>query len=419
MSRIQNNLIDALIHKGVHIPCPESVEIGSDVQIDRISGENVTIHSACKVYGEKTLILPGATIGEEAPATLKNCFVGSNVRLKGGFFDEAVFLDHAEMGSCAHVRKGTILEEYASGAHTVGLKQTILFPFVTLGSLINFCDCLMAGGTSRKDHSEVGSSYIHFNYTPNQDKATPSLIGDVPNGVMLNQSPVFLGGQGGLVGPCRIAYGTIVAAGSVYRRDIFKENQLVMDGAMRHASISFTKGLYQNINRIVENNVIYIGNLIALAHWYFYIRRLWANNPMTAALYDGLLETLRSGLDERIKQMKTFSEKMPESINEYIKMMSSPDRHKPILNAKQAVYERWDELAESFRNAFPPSSLTIDENFIAAIERIKTQSYIESIQALDDITKNQGTFWLQSIVDNVYKDACRIIPECKLGSKNG
>lgn len=76
------------------------------------------------------------------------------------------------MGSGAHVRGGTILEEEANGAHTVGLKQTILMPFVTLGSLINFCDVLLAGGTSRTNHSEVGSSYIHFNFTPDGDKTT-------------------------------------------------------------------------------------------------------------------------------------------------------------------------------------------------------------------------------------------------------
>ena len=81
-------------------------------------------------------------------------------------------MEKACLGYNSHVRAGTILEEAASVAHTVGLKQTILFPFVTLGSLINFCDCLMAGGTGPKDHSEVGSSYIHFNFTPNQDKAT-------------------------------------------------------------------------------------------------------------------------------------------------------------------------------------------------------------------------------------------------------
>jgi UDP-N-acetylglucosamine/UDP-N-acetylgalactosamine diphosphorylase len=86
-------------------------------------------------------------------------------------------------------------------AHAVGLKQTILFPFVTLGSLINFCDCLMGGGTSRRNHSEVGSSFIHFNYTPRQDKATASLLGDVPRGVMLDQPPIFLGGREESSGP--------------------------------------------------------------------------------------------------------------------------------------------------------------------------------------------------------------------------
>ena len=155
----------------------------------------MVIHSGCRISGERTLILPGARLGAEGPVTVENCLIGPGVELKGGYFREAVFLAKASCGLGSHVREGTILEEAASIAHTVGLKQTILFPFVTLGSLINFCDCLMSGGTDRNHHSEVGSSYIHFNFTPNQDKATPSLIGDVPHGVMLNQKPIFLGGR--------------------------------------------------------------------------------------------------------------------------------------------------------------------------------------------------------------------------------
>ena len=74
-----------------------------------------------------------------------------------GFAHGAVLLDGASLGANAHARPGTLLEERASTAHTVGLKHTLLLSFVTLGSLINFCDCLMAGGRSRRDHSEVGS----------------------------------------------------------------------------------------------------------------------------------------------------------------------------------------------------------------------------------------------------------------------
>ena len=179
------------------------------------------------------------------------------------------------MASGAQVREGCLLEEEANGSHTVGLKQTILFPFVTLGSLINFCDCLLAGGTSRKDHSEVGSSYIHFNYTPNQDKATASLLGDVPRGVMLREPPIFLGGQGGLVGPARIGFGTVIAAGSVWRGDCPEGGKLLRgerdQPALRGA---FHPGLYGDIRRRVTNNILYLANLLALRQWYLHVRVL-------------------------------------------------------------------------------------------------------------------------------------------------
>ena len=171
-----------LVDKGVEIPNPLTLDIGPEVDIDRISESGVTIYPGCRIYGEKTVISSGSRLGYEGPVTIDNCQLGRDVELRAGFFSRSVFLDKAGMGLGAQVREGCILEEEAGGAHCVGLKQTILFPFVTLGSLINFCDCLMAGGTSRRNHSEVGSSYIHFNFTPDGDKTTPSLIGDVPEG---------------------------------------------------------------------------------------------------------------------------------------------------------------------------------------------------------------------------------------------
>ncbi|MDA3897307.1 MAG: protein GlmU, partial [Desulfobacteraceae bacterium] len=247
-----NDTINALIDKGVTIPNPESIEIGKEVNPERISGQGVILHSGCKIFGEKTLILKGATVGYEAPVTIENCQIGPDVKLNGGFFKESVFLKQSSIGSGAQVREGTIFEEYASAAHCVGVKQTILFPYVTLGSQINFCDCLMSGGTSKKNHSEVGSSYIHFNFTPQQDKATPSLIGDVPRGVMLNQSPIFLGGQGGLVGPCRLAYGVTIAAGTIFRNDELRENRLIFGGASNTGKIAFTPVAYSNVKPILK-----------------------------------------------------------------------------------------------------------------------------------------------------------------------
>ncbi len=214
------------------------------------------------------------------------------------------------MGPGAQVRAGCLLEEEASGAHAVGLKQTILFPFVTLGSLINFCDCLMAGGTSLQNHGEVGSSYVHFNFTPNQDKATPSLIGDVPRGVMLDQRPVFLGGQGGLVGPARVGFGSVVAAGIVCRADV-GENVLVAGVKQKAKESSYRAGIYPQISRKVKNNISYIANLVALRAWYADVRSRFLH----PVLLQEVVAVLNGALAERVFRLKELAEKMPQSVD--------------------------------------------------------------------------------------------------------
>ena len=201
-------------------------------------------------------------------------------------------------------------EEEASIAHTVGLKQTILFPYVTLGSLINFCDCLMAGGTDSKNHSEVGSSFIHFNFTANQDKATASLMGDVPHGVMLNQPPIFLGGQGGLVGPSRIAFGTVLAAGSICRKDQLKPNLLIFEGTAGRGSMPYKTGSFRNIKRVLNNNLYYIGNLISLWHWYLHVRSLFIGVDYPQPLAEGAQRILTDAITERFHQLNRLAEKI-------------------------------------------------------------------------------------------------------------
>ena len=153
----------------------------------------------------------------------------------------------------------------------------------------------MAGGTSRKNHSEVGSSYIHFNFTPSQDKATASLIGDVPRGVMLNRQPIFLGGQGGLVGPCRLNFGITVAAGTIVRKDEIREDRLIFGGEGKAGSVPFVPGKYQGNKRIIINNIIYIGNLIALQQWYRQVRTLFISKRFPETLMLGLKKNIQAG----------------------------------------------------------------------------------------------------------------------------
>ena len=78
--------IEKLVKKGVKIPNPDIVEIGDDVDTDRISGNKTIIYSGCKVFGSSTLILQGAKLGYEGPVTVENCQVGPLVNLNAGFF---------------------------------------------------------------------------------------------------------------------------------------------------------------------------------------------------------------------------------------------------------------------------------------------------------------------------------------------
>ena len=402
-----NNKIKLLIKKGVSIPNPESVEIGDEVDIERISGDGVSVYSGCKIFGSSTLILQGSSLGYEGPVTIENCHIGPEVELKGGFFKQSVFLNKVSLGLGSHIREGTILEEEASVAHTVALKQTILFPFVTLGSLINFCDCFMSGGTDRKNHSEVGSSYIHFNYTPNQDKATASLLGDVPNGVMLNQNPIFLGGQGGLIGPCRLTFGTIIAAGTINRKDELNPGRLIFGGVGKGGSVPFTPGVYRSEKRIVINNIIYIANLMALLQWYNHVRSMFISHDFPQLLLDGLNEKLNMAIKERVKRLSELCLKMPDPD-------IANETSERLMNQKNELRDRWPEMEEAFKvNKIKKGDLSLRDKFLETINRgikMSGKNYIPVIKGLSVENANQGTKWLQGIVDNITAQIIEIMP---------
>ena len=376
--------IARLLDKGVSIPNPWSLDIGPEVDPDRISGDDVTIYPGCRIYGPKTVISAGVRLGAEGPATLDDCRLGHGVELRGGYHQGSVFLAGSSMGLGAHVRGGTILEEASSGAHCVGLKQTILFPFVTLGSLVNFCDCLMAGGTSRRDHSEVGSSYVHFNFTPDGDKTTASLFGDVPRGVMLDQPPIFLGGQGGAVGPLRVGYGTVVAAGTVLRADVPEDGSLVIPAPLEERRRPATPRAYRQLSRIVANNLIYLANLAALERWYRQVRRpFFEEQPLGTLVHEGALEMLALARQERTTRLAAMVERVP----------SDDGPRRELHEQIDQVCSLFDEAGELV--ADPPPAALED-----ALGR-SNADYVTTIRTLPPEARAGGVQWLQQTVDGL------------------
>ena len=295
--------LSALARHGVTIIDPRQTWVGPDVDLSRIAA-GVVLHPGTRLSGARTLLGEAAIVGREGPAALVDTVLAARARIDSGFAQRAVLLADASAGANAHLRDGTVLEEAASTAHAVGLKHTILFPFVTLGSLINFCDCLMAGGSSRRDHSEVGSGFIHFNYTPwgeHGDKATPSLFGDVARGVFLREPRIFLGGSAGVVGPRQVGFGSVIAAGQVLRKDVgdgrlVAQGSVVVDQARPDNKPSHGK---------IRRNIEYVANLVALAAFYEQVRlaRSDARSPYEHAVLIAARENIETAIAERRKRL--------------------------------------------------------------------------------------------------------------------
>lgn len=302
--------LEALAARGVEIVDPRQTYVAPDVSPERVCS-GVVLHPGSRLSGSRTFLGPGAQVGVEGPATLVDAVLGPEARVDAGYVEGAVLLARARAGWGAHLRPGTLLEEEASTAHCVGLKHTILLSFVTLGSLINFCDVLMAGGTSRRDHSEVGSGFIHFNFTPwgeQGDKATPTLVGDVARGVFLRERRIFLGGAGGLVGPGRVGYGSVTAAGQVVRRAVAADRMVLEPSPVLDRP--FCVGKVDALEPRRRRNAEYIGQLVALRAWYRQVRLArvpaGAEHECLRTVLEAAHATLGRCVEERVQRLRAF-----------------------------------------------------------------------------------------------------------------
>jgi bifunctional UDP-N-acetylglucosamine pyrophosphorylase/glucosamine-1-phosphate N-acetyltransferase len=259
------------------------------------------------------------------------------------------------------------------------------------------------------------SSYIHFNFTPDGDKTTASLIGDVPRGVMLNQPAIFLGGQGGIVGPLRMGYGNVVAANSVLRNDFTEDNKLIVGRAHSGKTINFRPRAYPNIRRIVENNIIYIANLMALEEWYIHVRRpFFDSQEFGQLIISGLLDKLILAKKERIKRLQALAEKA--------KISPEHDAEtRPETSGRNEFSEKFTDIEALFAGGIGDNAVEkYRDDFLSAFDKARSESgasYIAVIQGLPADVSDKGTVWLQRIVDTFCEKTKEIIPSFKLFGK--
>jgi hypothetical protein len=328
--------IDALLlhhlkQRGVVVHAPESTTI-IDVHPERIEA-GVEIFPGVNLRGEQTLLGAGTRLGRAGGGWFENVRTGRGVDLYGGYFEDCVFLDRVTMRGQSEVRGGTLLEEECEAAHHVGYKMTIQLPWVVAGSLVNFCDALVSGGTSRKDHSEIGSTLALYNYTPWGDKFA-SLFGDVPNGVFCRQKRIFIGGQTQIVSPVHMGFGSVLAAGSSLRRSI-PENRLVSNAAAEF-DMPFDAVRYGALTPKFELTLRYIGNLYALHAFYTCVRLPSTDDAFEQSLYDAAVKQIEAGISERIKRLNELANKLPGSLAAW---QSAPQDATTLKRISE--HERW------------------------------------------------------------------------------
>jgi UDP-N-acetylglucosamine/UDP-N-acetylgalactosamine diphosphorylase len=357
--------IDALTARGVIIIDRRQTYLDEAIRESRIC-PGAMLFPGTRLLGARTFVGPGAKVGSEGPAVLEDTVVGERAEIASGYLKEAVVLRDARIGSNAHIRAGTLLEEEASTAHAVGLKQTILMSFVTMGSLINFCDALVSGGRSRREHTEVGSGFIHFNFTPrgrSGDKATPSLIGDVAHGVFLREPRIFLGGLSGLVGPQKVGFGSFTIAGQVLRREV-GPNRVIGDVPRKIDRQIHALG--EVPGRVLQRNLDYIGQLTALQAWYRHVRlaRIPTRPEYEHVRYvvEAACELLSICIDERVKRLGEF--------------LAERDLPPPRL---------------SFTVCPCPLRIEATHPYV---------DHIEWVRGLSEVDVQLGVSWLQGIVDS-------------------
>lgn len=389
----------ALIERGVVMPAPSSVVVGEEVDPDRIEAGCV-LHPGVVLRGARTCLGAGSELGRAGGGWFEDVCLGRGVQIWGGVAQDVVCLDGVVVRGHAELRGGTLMEERAEAAHHVGLKMTVLFPWVVTGSLINFCDALFAGGTSRKDHGEIGSCLALYNYTPWGDKFA-SMFGDVPNGVFLKAPRVFVGGQTQIVSPVRVGYGSVVPAGLSVRRPVGPGR--MAGEAARDVNVAFDASRYGAVRPKVSLTVEYVANLWALASWYRVVRVPSAGDAFEAMLWGEGLRQVMENVGERVKRLGAMMGRLPASLEAH--------RSADVVDERR-VREHEEELAawDARRSVLeaPPGVVEMETALMGvqrAVGAAAGSSWTDAVSGLGDDVVAEGVAAMERFVAGVMRAA--------------
>jgi UDP-N-acetylglucosamine/UDP-N-acetylgalactosamine diphosphorylase len=212
---------------------------------------------------------------------------------------------------------------------------------------------------------------------------------------MLASSPIFLGGQGGLVGPRRIAFGTVVAAGTIMRRDVLKPDRLIFgQNTSRLKEVSYDLSAYGDVRRILKNNFIYIANLHALYAWYGFVRPGLMQADMYAqAALEGAKRQIEAMVNERIKRIDQLTAKVAASLEKTGITGGVTQSQSDFVNS-------WSQARAQLQLNRDGGDEQLREAFLAELQP-GDGGYLENLRRQSSAAKDAGLLWLENIVKRV------------------
>ena len=379
--------VDALRRRGVDVWGAERVYVDGSVRLDAI--EPGAIIRQASLSGPRLSIASGAEIGTSGHAEVEDCQIGPGVELGSGLYRGATMLEGVKIRGFAEIRPDTLLEEHADIAHSVALKNATFTACCVAGSLINFCDLFLSGGTSREDHTEVGSGAVHYNFDPRGDK-WGSLIGGI-RGVLMRSEPVFVGGNCGLVGPVEIGLGAVTAAASTVRKDV-PESELNFQSARPFAIQDFDRHRYGAMTGRFRTSAKLVATLHALDTWYRMVRIPHAETRETA-LYEAARGRIRAQVQERIDRLGRIAGKLQDGLSS----ARDASADASIRRDHERLAGGWPEFRKVLEEPAEPAS--VPGRFVNEYARARGagRSHLEALRE-SEAGAQEAERWLENIV---------------------
>ena len=215
------------------------------------------------------------------------------------------------------------------------------------------------------------------------------------------------------MGPIRLGFGNVVAAGCVLRKDVLADGGMLSNKPHTEATVGFSPRSYPRLSRIVENNFVYLANLAALEQWYIHVRQsFFQEQEFGELIYRGVLKKLAMAVEERFKRIEDMAGKL-----------AVPGDGGAVAGgdepARRALRANATRLRELFMNDSAARQAGREQRdlFLAGLQksRKKNAAYIDTIQGLPADVSSSGTRWLEQIVGSVTNLLASLVPVDKRG----